>query len=227
MNKIIPFKKDIVFDSNLSKITSISLEHNLHLTDENLIVGEFIISGEYTLVETSVNVEKFSFNIPFEVYIDDKYNIDKAVIDIDDFYYEIIDNSVLAVNINVLIDRLEEKPIIEEIEEEEEKQEEIIEEELELVRDKGGKMIILNEKKEEKIETLEEDKEVQRSLFESFDSSTETYTTYKVYIIREGDTIDSVLQNYAVSKEELERYNDLNEVNVGDKIIIPAVNEKI
>lgn len=224
MNKVIPFKKDIVFKSNLSKITSISLEHNLQVTDDNSIVGEFVISGEYKLADTSVNSEEFLFNVPFEVSMDDRYVLDKAVIDIDDFYYEIVNNSVLSINIDVLIDRLEEKPmveneIIDEIEEEKE--------ELELVRENEEKIIISSEINDSnEMDELKKD-ETSRSLFESFDSSTETYTTYKVYIIREGDTIESLLQNYNISKEELERYNDLNEVSIGDKIIIPAINETI
>ena len=53
----------------------------------------------------------------------------------------------------------------------------------------------------------------------------ETYTTYKVYIVREGDSIDTILQKYSVSREILEKYNNLNEINLGDKIIIPEVNE--
>lgn len=224
MNKVIPFKKDIVFKSNLSKITSISLEHNLQVTDDNLIIGEFVISGEYKLADTSVNSEEFLFNVPFEVSMDDRYVLDKAVIDIDDFYYEIVNNSVLSINIDVLIDRLEEKPmveneIIDEIEEEKE--------ELELVRENEEKIILSSEINDSNEMDDSKKDETNRSLFESFDSSTETYTTYKVYIIREGDTIESLLQNYNISKEELERYNDLNEVSIGDKIIIPAINETI
>ena len=55
----------------------------------------------------------------------------------------------------------------------------------------------------------------------------EEYRTYKVYIVREGDTLESIVQRYGISREELEQYNDLNEINLGDKIIIPEFkNEK-
>ena len=54
MKKIVPFKKDIIFKTNLSEIVSISLEHSLHLEKDSLITGEFIISGEYKMTDTSV-----------------------------------------------------------------------------------------------------------------------------------------------------------------------------
>ena len=57
-----------------------------------------------------------------------------------------------------------------------------------------------------------------------FDMTKETYQSYRVLIIREGDTIESVMKKYQVTKEELEAYNDLNEWNIMDKIIIPVTN---
>ena len=34
MKKIIPFKKDIIFKTNLAEITSISLEHTLKISEK-------------------------------------------------------------------------------------------------------------------------------------------------------------------------------------------------
>ena len=109
MKKIVPFKKEIIFKSNVSEITSISLEHSLNIEDEHLISGEFIISGDYRINDNSTNTEDFLFNIPFDIHMDEKYVLDKAIIDINDFYYEIINSKVLEVNIEVSIDKLEEK----------------------------------------------------------------------------------------------------------------------
>jgi len=50
----------------------------------------------------------------------------------------------------------------------------------------------------------------------------ETFKSYTVYILREGDTIESIIEKYKVTKEELLDYNDLSEVKIGDKIIIPS-----
>ena len=95
MDKIIPFKKDIIFKTNLSEITSISLEHNLNKEGISEISGNFVISGQYKIADTSVDVEDFSYELPFSINLDEKYILDKAEIDIDDFYYEIVNDSVL------------------------------------------------------------------------------------------------------------------------------------
>ena len=86
MKKIIPFKKEIPFN-NIHEILSISLEHNLKKNTNNFITGEFVISGDYRMTDISVNTENFEFKLPFDIELDEKYIIDNAVIDIDDFYY--------------------------------------------------------------------------------------------------------------------------------------------
>ena len=89
MKKIIPFKKEILFKTNINEITSISLEHQLSI--HNLDVsGEFIISGDYKVSDNSKTVEPFNYNISFESILEDRYDTTKAEVDIDDFYYEII-----------------------------------------------------------------------------------------------------------------------------------------
>lgn len=235
MKKIIPFKKEIVFKTNLSEITSISLEHTLQVDKNNMVIGEFIVSGEYKMVDTSVNVEAFSFNIPFEVSIDEKYIIDKVIVDIYDFYYEIINNNVLALNIEVIVDRLREKPLIDEIIENGLEEVEKVKDEIEL-EEKEKEIEVIEEEEEirkeaetnelEEREINENDVEITKSLFDNFDSRSETYMTYKVYIVREGDTLDVLIQNYGVTKEELEKYNNLNELNIGDRLIIPLNSDE-
>lgn len=53
------------------------------------------------------------------------------------------------------------------------------------------------------------------------------YSIYRVYIVKEGDTIESILNKYNITKEELGKYNDLTEIKYKDKLIIPTVNEEI
>ena len=54
MKKIIPFKKNIIFKTNLAEIVSISLEHEIKKEDME-VKGNFIISGSYKISESSVN----------------------------------------------------------------------------------------------------------------------------------------------------------------------------
>ena len=50
------------------------------------------------------------------------------------------------------------------------------------------------------------------------------YYTYKVYIVRQGDTIENICSKYNVQIEDLLEYNDINNISLGDKIIIPYIN---
>ena len=87
MNLIIPFTKDIKFNSSIAEITSISLEHSLHLEKNNLITGEFHLNGEYLMTDTSTDTEVFNYDIPFDIHLDERYIVSNAEIDIYDFQY--------------------------------------------------------------------------------------------------------------------------------------------
>ena len=90
MKQTIPFVKDISFNSKIAEITSISLEHNLKMENDDSVVGTFIVSGKYKVNQISINEEEFKKDINFDITLDDKYDSSKVIIDIDDFYYEII-----------------------------------------------------------------------------------------------------------------------------------------
>ena len=64
------------------------------------------------------------------------------------------------------------------------------------------------------------------SLFSSFKDSAETFKTYYVYIVKEEDTINSILNKYNITKEELEEYNNLEDVKTGNKIVIPSAKNE-
>lgn len=258
MKNIIPFKKDVIFKTNIEEITSISLEHNLSI-EKDTVRGEFLINGEYKVSEKSTSVDPFNLQIPFEIVIDDRYDTKKATVDIDDFYYEIVNNNVLSVSIDVLIDSLEEKPIVkiddltevtpvrevldadddlftlkdnkeevlensrEEIEKAEEKIDEFREEKKEEEKTEKGE-----ERMEEKRENsnIENINEKINSLFSQISSDSDTYVEYNVYILRDGDSIDTIMEKYNITLEELKKYNDLSNLQLGDKLIIPNVYER-
>lgn len=206
MKKVIPFKKEIIFESNIAEITSISLEHNLEIKD-NSVIGSFDISGSYKMTLTSTVTDDFSYNLPFEIALDERYTLDNAIVDIDDFYYEIINDRVLSINIEVGIDKLEEIEM-------EDKMPDIIEE------NKEFEEMTRDENVEEK-RCIEEENPIS-NVFTSV-SDVETYKSYTVYIVRENDTIENILTKYSITKEELEVYNNLEELKIGDKLIIPNV----
>lgn len=78
---------------------------------------------------------------------------------------------------------------------------------------------IINEIEERCIEkeSFEEEK-----MTEEIDNNEDRYQSYTVYIVREGDTIEEIIEKYQTNKEILLDYNNLNEIKIGDKIIIPC-----
>lgn len=213
MEKIVPFKRDISFETKIAEIRSISLEHTYEIQN-NLISGTFIISGNYKLTDTSTNVDPFKFEIPFDISIDSRYELNKATVDINDFFYELINNEVLSVSITLIIDNLEEKEEREMEEIQEEKQEV---EEIKPVSYENAE----KDDEAEEVKTASISPETVKSIFDNMDEN-EGYVVYKVHIVTENDTIESIMEKYDVTKEALEVYNDLNDLKIGDKLIVPA-----
>ncbi len=219
MKKIVPFKKDIEFDSNIAEISSISLEHTLKLKEENLVSGEFIISGTYKMTEASLNVDPFEYKLPFDISIDKKYDTKNIDVDINDFYYEVINNEILSISIEVVLDGLEEKP-------EEEEEIRMTEEKIETLEDreevdKAEDTQTVSTVEENSEEVNREEDNTVKSIFEGLDEN-ERYAVYKVHIVTENDTTESIISEYGITRDELEAYNDLSELKIGDKLIIPS-----
>lgn len=230
MKQIVPFKKDLLFKTKVSEITSISLEREIDTSEEGVITGVFHITGDYKMNEGSINRDDFSFDLPFDISLDPRYDMSSVKADIEDFYYDIINNDTLKVNIDLFIEAeyLEEEPVMEEKVVEEPVREEVTQK-------------VREEREEEKMDTIdikkddvkdvvddevrEEDNITASDLFSNLDD-TETYTTYYVYIVKEEDTIDKILVKYGISKDELESYNDITNIKPGDKVIIPKTYEQ-
>ena len=245
MKKIIPFEKELMFKTKVCEITAISIEHNYKMEDDDLISGNFLVSGEYKMTEGSINREKFEYTIPFDIALDSRYDTNNIVVDIDDFNYSIINNDILKVRIVLYIDgdliknnennQLELKNNNNEIKEESINLEKEVEEpqieksvnydrkeEKELPKEDVQPEIELNiENINVNNNSVEDDSKYDSSLFNNLESG-ETYSTYHVYIVKEEDTIDKIMEKYSVSKEDLSNYNDLNDIKPGDKVIIPT-----
>lgn len=323
MKQIIPFKKEITFKTMISKITSISLEHTLELKSEDMVTGDFIVSGSYKMTEASQIDEEFSYKIPIEITIDSKYDTSNIALEFDDFVYEVLDEERLLLNIDLCIDNLELKEeakeeidvissyedeyeeldnTLREIEEDIEndcltRTEKEKEEESDLIsleeqsssttlnsnkvdtaaevqpqdREIDTKDNIEQERNDSVVEAQREDlfKEVSSkeelevpisinsitssanqemmpsyfnstkeevldndktnpvsSIFSAFKDTDETFSTYCVYIIREGDSLDTVINKYKTTRDVLAEYNDLSDVRIGTKIIVPSISNE-
>lgn len=236
MKQIVPFKKELPFKTKVSDITSISLERDIKVTDEGVITGTFYITGDYKMNEGSINREKFSFDLPFDITLDPRYDISTVNTDIEDFYYDIKNEDTLKVNIDLFIEADYLPEPIEDKKEEEQEVEKVIEnnkdEELVDVIELNDRSTTIdkvdtdrtNVMDNNKIEEDSDSSSIEQDLFSNLDN-TETYTTYYVYIVKEEDTIDKIITRYSITKEDLEYYNDITDIKVGDKIIIPKTRE--
>lgn len=296
VKQIIPFRKEIEFKTMITKITGISLEHTLSLTDDYTIGGDFIVSGTYKMTEASQIEEEFSYKVPVEVNIDDKYDTKDITLDIDDFIYEVVDEEKLSLKIDLAIDNLIEKPTdeIEKIDtfdtfetfesislndekienehkdveynrndnntedlflETSQKQDLSIDESIvktikeeqisnvkKEINDEDSKDTLdlednntpLGTKEELQEDTYTNTPKVNldnisggvESIFSAFSNTEETFSTYCVYIVRENDTVDSIISKYKTTRELLAEYNNLKEIKIGSKIIIPNYKDE-
>lgn len=252
MKQIIPFKKDLPFKTKVSDITSISLERKIEILDGGIVTGTFYITGDYKMNEGSINREKFSFDLPFDITLDPRYDVNSVKADIEDFYYDVINEDTLKVNIDLYIEAeylpdtsLDNNILTEEDKSDNEmndvqKEDDPVEEDRnELKSDsKNDENIEIEKDKEVTSEKIKNDdatmndSDIERNdvddfandLFSNLDN-TETYTTYYVYIVKEEDTIDKIISLYGVTKEDIENYNDITSIKPGDKVIIPKTSE--
>lgn len=278
MKKVVPFTKTISFRTMIAEITDIEVNHTLALNENHEVVGDILVDGKYKMTDASQIEEEFHYKLPFTIDIDEKYNLDNLEIIISDFYFEIINEEDLKINVEIEMDGIEENklPKLEEKRNSLEEVSEVLDTEEDFVRNKEDDILIpveIEEKKEKlevpqnnplhklaeeiKKDILTEDiplvevtkqeakKEIKKettsvkqekdnntsstnmsSIFSSLASSEETFSTYYVYMVRETDTIESIIDKYQTTKEELQNYNDLTNVKVGSKLIIPCASRE-
>lgn len=241
MKKIISLKKELTFPSMIGEVTSISLDHTLKFIDSSNISGDLKLTGTYKLTEASRLEENFDFNIPVEIDLTEKLDLSTTKIDIDDFYYELENEDTMICYADVKIEGVEIIDILEESVQENNPQPKPVERIEPVSKEEDLTPVLSDAKdlkdpentrecdcdiinsKEEPIPAKEEEpkKEVVNSLFSNLKDSEDTFSTYSVYILREEETIQNLIEKYHVTKEELENYNDLANLTVGSKIIIP------
>lgn len=235
MKNSIPYTKEIPFDGKLAEICSISLEHELQINDTE-IEGNFIVSGEYKAHEVSVNKESFSYKLPFSVDVTDRIKKDSISFEIQDFTYEILDNSILKVNILFEVTAEEMEEAVEVVFEEEGiNREEICEEISELFEEERNldaeEEIEKQEEAEDQTLDIEEenaerlDQESAELILNSASDKDDEFTTYYIHLVKSGDTLESIVSTYQTDLATLQKYNTMDNLNVGDKIIIPSIDE--
>lgn len=244
MKKIINFDKEINFPTMIGEITAISLDHTLKFTSSTDIEGSFLIKGSYKMTEATHLEEEFDYNIPVDIVLTETLERDTCKVEIEDFQYDITSDDTLSCKIDVLITGVEEiileseeiAPEIEEVDikieelvrecdQQEEITKEIKKEQEEKIKKDSDELKIQKKemkKKEEIIPKEKEETENIGSIFSSFKDDDETFKSYTVYILRRNDTLEKIYDLYNVDYEDLSEYNDLENIGIGTKIIIPT-----
>ena len=248
----IPFESTLDFKTNIYEITKMSLEHDYNV-NEGAVLGNFYVTGEYRSHEVSVNKEPFKFTLPFEVEISNDIDLDTLEFNIEDFSYTIEGENKLKVNIEYslageerkgeLIDTDDDEVVFEEVPDEElqremdeldeliNKEEVVEEEKKEEVKEDNTEKLETNEEVkeiEEQVEQVEDErltKEQEKTIMETITSSDDTFVTYHIHMVKESETMESIATMYSIPTSLLQEYNNVDTITLGDKILIPKVDE--
>lgn len=204
----IPFKHDLETDIDYD---TVSLEINNFIYDykqDELIVNiEYVISGDRKDV----------------LLFDDERSLDEFL---NSKEIEVIDTRLDEINTEL---EEQEKEVTEENDEER-------------LEEKEPKEVFKEDIKDEQIENIESDdlndnkinidikpedrKEIEANIntdeiMENISNIDDKFVTYKIYKLTETDTLENLVIKFHTTLDELKEYNDLTNIKVNDKLIIP------
>ena len=232
MKGTIPFKKDILFKTKVAELEEIYINHEISDRSSGAISGNFTINGNYKMNIDSNYLEPFTYNVPFDIALDDRYDSKGIEIIIKDFKHQLIDNEILRVFIDVELDGLieiedlyqEEERLETEIEVAKEIEEELnIETEVELADTKTDVETTINIEPETEIE--EDLTHEVNTIFNNLNHTEETYSTYNVYTLGNEESLETIINKYHTDLDTLARYNSLESIKPGSKLIFPINNQ--
>ncbi len=227
MKSVIPFTKELEFETKVSEITSISLEREFVLENDS-IEGNLLVSGEYKSHEVSVNVLPFSFKIPFSIAVSNRIIADSISLEISDFAYDTVDDNKIKVHIELELDFEEadddeSDEIIDMLESDEEQRS--VDDISSIVLETKEEEILTPPIIEEEVKTMEKEEEKMIEDAVVNNEVSNEYMTYHIHILKEGETLETLCAMYHVTGSFLADYNDISNLNPGDKILIPFENE--
>lgn len=225
MNQKIEFKKDCMLKTYVSSITDISLTHDYKILDDT-IEGYFDVTGSYKVTMSSVETEEFMFTIPFTIALSSLIDKDTIDLKLSDFNYS-VEKDVLHLKMFLDMD-YQEIEIKEDIKDNEE-----IDNMINDLMDKESTTnikspsefhneVMLDNVLDSKEEVSTKEEVSEKNFNTIFNEVKENdFSKYKVYIMRSEDTLESILVKYNVTMDEIKEYNDIDNINIGSKIVIP------
>ena len=242
MSEAFEITREFLFKTNIHEITSISIEQNFDIVENN-IEGEFNITGDYRLHEISINKEDFSFKIPFSHQINDNINLDTVDLEITDFTYDFNNGDELKVHIEYNVTG---EQNVQEFNDEKELNDFLDNNEAEIISFKDDKNENREESKEEKdIEVKEEltnneeerniaipipvhneiDKEENQNLIINSINKDDEFVKYHIHTVVMNDTIENICNKYNINVGTLKKYNTFDTLELNMKLLIPENEE--
>lgn len=192
-------------------------------------IDEKTVKLEITNFEYDYNKDELIVNIEYDITGDRK----DVLIFNDE---ESLDNFLSSREVEVIDTRIDD--IKEEITKEENKEqkdkntkEEQEEQKVNELLNEDTKELINEEIRENKLnldiqknttnDTLEEREIKTDEIINNVGKIEDAYVTYKVYKVNSNETLESIVIKYHTTIDELKEYNDLNNLSINDKIIIP------
>lgn len=225
MNQKIEFKKDCMLKTYVSSITDISLTHDYKILDDT-IEGYFDVTGSYKVTMSSVETESFMFTIPFTIALSSLIDKDTIDLKLSDFNYS-VEKDVLHLKMFLDMDyqEIEIKEDTEDNEEIDNMINDLIDKESTTDIKSPGEFhneVMLDNVIDSKEEVSTKEKVSEKNFNTIFNEVKESnFSKYKVYIMRSEDTLESILVKYNVTMDEIKEYNDIDNINIGSKIVIP------
>lgn len=229
MKETIEFKKDCMLKTYVSSISDITLSHDYKILVDT-IEGYFDVAGSYKATMSSVEKEDFFYTIPFTIALSSLIDKDSINLSIHDFSYE-TEKDVL--HLKMVLD-MEYSKLPEEVNNEETGEKEM-KEVNDVIDDYINEKDLLSPKDFHDEVMLDKTATIKETNNEITDDNMKTifnnvteeeYSKFKVYIMREEDTLDSILLKYNVKIDDITDYNDVENIHVGDKIIIPIIKNE-
>ena len=180
------------------------------------------------------NIEDFSYDVSGKLLkVNIEYSLKAEVEEDNDTLFERVDEEELESEL-AYIDSFLETSV-------EEDKEDVCEE-VELEERKDAPVTLIDEIKiEEKKETVQKEEsekineevileervsmEEEKTIMDTIKDSDDTFVTYHIHIVKENETIESICSMYNASLNLVQEYNNIDNMTMGDKILIPKLDE--
>jgi len=225
------FKKTVNLDHQLKELVSISVDESINYKMENSgmrAVGSIMINGEY---KSDLERKKFHEDIDLDILAKFEKIIDKREfhVKVEDFDYAFHEGNLsLVIQACIYGVKDDEDRVIEtenvKIQQDDSNVADEIEDllrEESIVQNVEEKIIPTIEQIEEPVKTIEKDNSSLSVDVNDDEDVDEDLGTYYLYIVRQGDTYQSIADHYQVDEYKLKDYNHDRPLNVGAIVIVP------